>query len=427
MKATPWLRLALIAAMAWLALSTACAAPAQPPAPQPTITPAPQPTVEAVQPSPLPPATLRIWLPAEFDPNASSQAGRLLHARLEAYAARRGDVRLDVRVKALDGPGGLLDSLVSASAAAPLALPDLIALPRPALETAALKGLLHPYDGLIPTLDDPGWYEYARQMARLQGSIFGLPFAGDALVLVYRAQDGAAPPASLADLLETAGPFAFPAADPSALFTLAMYQSAGGAIVDDQGRPMLEAARLARILETYQQGAEQELFPLWLTQFTGDEQAWQAFQDGQALMAAAWASRYLRSLPSVSLAAPLPTPGGEEYTLASGWVWAIASPNAEKQEAAAQLALFLTEGGFLAQWDAAAGYLPPSTGALETWQPAALRPWVDQVSRSAHVAPSPDVLPGLAAPLSQAVVDVLKLQAEPGAAAEQAAAALQTP
>ncbi|MCI0519061.1 MAG: extracellular solute-binding protein [Chloroflexi bacterium] len=418
-------RLALIGTLAWLALGAACAAP---PAPAVVATPTlpPPPTLEAV-PTPAPPATLRIWLPAQFDPNASSQAGRLLHARLEEYAARRQDLRLDVRVKALDGPGGLLDALISASSAAPLALPDLIALPRSALETAALKGLLHPYDGLVTPLDDPGWYEYARQMARLQGSTFGLPFAGDALVLVYRAQDAAAPPDTLASLLELPGPFAFPAADPAALFTLALYQAAGGAIVDDQGRPMLEDARLASILEVYQQGAQKELFPLWLTQFESEEQAWQAFSEGQAQMAAAWASSYLRSLPSVSLAAPLPTPGGEDYTLADGWVWAIASSNAERQEAAAQLAVFLTESRFLAQWDAAAGYLPPSSGALEAWQPAALRPWVDTVSRSAHVAPSPDVLPGLAAPLSQAVVDVLKLQAEPGAAAEQAAASLQAP
>jgi hypothetical protein len=73
-------------------------------------------------------------------------------------------------VKALDGTGGLLDALVSANAAAPLALPDLVLLPRPLLESAALKGLLHPYDGLSSLMDDPSWFDYARQLAHFKSS-----------------------------------------------------------------------------------------------------------------------------------------------------------------------------------------------------------------------------------------------------------------
>ena len=81
-----------------------------------------------------------------------------------------------MRIKAPDGPGGLLDSLTTASAAAPLALPDLVALPRPIMETAALKGLVHPYQNLTSPIDEPDWYPYARQLARLQDSIFGIAF-----------------------------------------------------------------------------------------------------------------------------------------------------------------------------------------------------------------------------------------------------------
>jgi hypothetical protein len=82
-----------------------------------------------------------------------------------------------VRIKALDGPGGLLDALSAANAAAPLALPDLILLPRPQLETAALKGLLTPFDGLSASLNNGDWYDYARDLAQLQDSTFGLPLA----------------------------------------------------------------------------------------------------------------------------------------------------------------------------------------------------------------------------------------------------------
>jgi maltose-binding protein MalE len=149
---------------------------------------------------------LQIWLPPEFDPGSGTPAGDVLQAHLDEFARRRAGVRIEVRVKAVDMPGGLLDALTSASAAAPLILPDLIALPRSSLEAAALKGLLHPYEGLSTALEHPDWYEYARKRVRIQASTYGLPFAGDARVLVYRPEAVAAPPTDWQDMLELTGP-----------------------------------------------------------------------------------------------------------------------------------------------------------------------------------------------------------------------------
>ena len=89
-----------------------------------------------------------------------------------------------MRVKAASGPGGLIESLSAASAAAPAVLPALVALSRSDLETAALKGLVFSLDGLTRIVDDTDWYAYARQLALIQGSAFGLPFAGDAIAPV---------------------------------------------------------------------------------------------------------------------------------------------------------------------------------------------------------------------------------------------------
>ena len=87
---------------------------------------------------------VRIWLPPEFDPQGNSPASSLLKARLDEFASENPDVRLEVRVKALEGAGGLLESLVAANVAAPLALPDLVLLPRPLLESAAIKRIALP-------------------------------------------------------------------------------------------------------------------------------------------------------------------------------------------------------------------------------------------------------------------------------------------
>ncbi|MBA4380168.1 MAG: hypothetical protein C0393_05765 [Anaerolinea sp.] len=96
-----------------------------------------------------------------------------------------------MRVKAESGPAGLLESLAAARQAAPSALPDLIALPYRDMETAATRGLIYPLDnltGLLAGRSSAGsdWYDYAHQLAQVQDTTFGLPFAADALALVYR-------------------------------------------------------------------------------------------------------------------------------------------------------------------------------------------------------------------------------------------------
>ena len=58
----------------------------------------------------------------------------------------------------------------------------MVALSRADLEVAALKGLVFPLDGVSTVIDEADWYDYARQLAMVQGTTFALPFAGDALV-----------------------------------------------------------------------------------------------------------------------------------------------------------------------------------------------------------------------------------------------------
>ncbi|HEX9012650.1 MAG TPA: hypothetical protein VF813_04005, partial [Anaerolineaceae bacterium] len=75
-----------------------------------------------------------LWLPPQFDPAADTEAGRLLKDRLQAFGKQEPGVNIDVRIKASSGPGGLLESLTAASAAAPDAVPSLVALSRSDLE-----------------------------------------------------------------------------------------------------------------------------------------------------------------------------------------------------------------------------------------------------------------------------------------------------
>lgn len=373
------------------------------------------------------PSRLRLWLPPQFNPADDSVAGRLLQERLSEFSARRAGVVIDVRVKAVDGPGGLLDSLTTANAAASQALPDLVALPRNHLETAALKGLLHPFTSRSGLVDDPDWYEYARQMSRLQSSTFGLPFAGDALVLVYRPVNIKIPPADWAAVLQTPDVLAFPVADPQAIFTLAQYQAKGGTLRDDQGRPALDDGILTDVFTFYQEAATGVQIPDWMTQIQREDQAWDAFKSGRSNMVITWGTRYLSETITSTLMAPIPIPGQISFTLATGWVWALGASQPEHLDLAAQLAVFLTETDFLAEWTQAVHTFPPRRSVLQGWADVSLQAQAAPVLASARLAPSADVLTVLGPALQQATLQVIKRQSDPAAAAQDAVKSLLRP
>ncbi len=424
-------RLVLYGLLALLLVASACSPNSPQPTayPQPTQTEPATPTTAPVQATPTRegPVTLRIWLPPEFDPESGSEAGELLANRLAAFSARRPDVRLEVRIKAPDGPGGMLDSLTAASAAAPLALPDLVALPRNILEAATLKGLLHTYDSLNYIFDDADWFSYAQQMARVQNSVYGIPFAGDALILVYRTTTIPAPPRNLTDTLSLKSTLAFPAADPQALFILAQYRHLGGALLDEHDRPFLDVALLGELLGYYHEYASAEVTPFWLTQYQTDAQAWQAYTDSQVDLVVTWASRFLKDQPPNSLIAPLPMPDGQTSTLARGWAWGLVSENSETQRLSVELVEFLTESDFMATWNQAAGYLPPRASAMPGWQTNIPTEMAVEILTSAELIPPSDVLNILGPPLQIATAEILKQTTDPLVAAQNAASQLEKP
>lgn len=364
---------------------------------------------------------LRLWLPPEFDPEKAGAAGALLKTRLEQFEAEHSGVKVEVRIKDLDGPGGLLESLAAASVSAPLTLPDLVLLPRPILESAALKGLLAPMDGLTDAMDDRSWFSYAQQLAHLETSTYGLPFAGDAMLLAYKPDLTGVVPHTLDDVSALGGVMLFPAADPHALHTLSMYLDGGGGLQDTQGRPLLDKSVLVKVLEFEQRASLAGAMPSWMTQYSDDTQVWDAFTGNQFPMAVTWASTFLKNLPDNPddmAVSPLPSWDGSPFTLAAGWCWALAGQDPERNRLGLQLAEFLIDKQFMAEWNLAAGYLPPRVDALQSWENSELRQTIEQISYSAQIMPQADLVSSLGPEISQAVVAVLKAESDPQNAAQ---------
>jgi len=400
-----------------------------PAGPQGTSTGLAQSTPSATAPSQDTETTrLLIWVPPFLSPVSENTTGSLLRKRLAEFQARFPNVIVETRVKAESGPGGLLDSLTTASAAAPASLPDLVALPRELEEAAALKGLLLPLDNLTSSLDDPDWYPYALELAHLQNNVYGFPFAGDALVQVYHTDLVTDTLKSWSSVVQSGQPLLFPAASENAFFTLASYQAVGGKPRDEQGRPTLAVPELSRVLDFYQQSVQSGVMPAaLLTQLQNDQAAWEAFESGQGQVVITWSSRYLQNPVTRQAISQIPGPQGKSYTLATGWVWALVGRDEEKRRLAVDLAEFLTESQFLSDWTLSMGYLPPRPGSLDLWSDQELAHSVAEIATEAVLLPPTDVLAALEVHLQQATLAVLKSQSDPSSAAEQASASLTSP
>lgn len=379
-----------------------------------------------LEPTPTPSTiTLRIWLPPQFAPDSGNPSGAILQARLDEFVSRRPGVQIEIREKSEEGAASLINSLTATNAAAPETVPDLIALPHSQLQVAVLKGVLHPYDGLTEVIDDEDWFEYAHQLGRLQNSTFGLPFAGDALVMVYRSTIET-PPVSFTDFLSGTNSLAFPAGDVQGLYPLTLYLAAGGSIYDEQGKLMISPAPLTATLTFFEQSLNNHLMSSWLTQIQNDEQCWQALSESRAKMVITWSSQYFNNLSSDYSATTIITPDGEPFTLASGWVWALANPHRSDQSLAVELAEFLSDAEFQTEWTMASGYLPTRRSALQNWQNESIRSFSNQIIASANIINGTDDLTRLTSIFYKATFSVLQGESDPNNAANEAISSLTT-
>lgn len=405
------------------------------PAPLPQITntstPRLTPTnIPTSTPTPIPAEiakTLTIWVLPDFNLNESSPANDLLKDRLYSFTRLYPGVQVQVRVKAGSGPGNMLDSLATAGAAAPLALPSLVLLGRADLETAAVKGLIYQLSKSTGEIDQADWYSYARQLASVQGSIYGLPFAGDALALVYRPSRSGGIPADWQTILQLGQVVIFPAADPSAVVAMGMYQSAGGNVEDAQHRPILQAEPLTQVYKLFSDGTQRNIFPYWITGYESGQQVWQGYREQKAHIAITWASLYLSALPADSAVRPLPPIGSASLTPATGWMWAVADPLPERREMAIRLAEFLVAPDFLAKWTQLSGYLPTRPSAMAQWQNQSLQNIFSQVLLSAQARPANDLIFSVGPILKEGTVKVIQRESDPLKAAQAAAERLAIP
>jgi len=368
---------------------------------------------------------LTVWLPPDFDSAGGNLAANMLQTRFIEFVEQHPQVRIDTRVKAEEGTGGLLDSLLGAQAAAPLSQPDLILLPHTQLQTAVQSRVIVPMSGLSTEHDSDDWYTFAQQMITVEEQVYGLPFAADALVVAYRPTAISDIPANWSALLEARRTLGLAVADPWAQFTLAELS----ALQEQAERSEFSFSEdeLIQLFEFYTSSQERGIFPFWLTQYQTYEQSWQAFTEGRVPMVVAWTSKLFDTRNVDISGAPLPTQNGDYLTVIKGWVWAISTPDIERAELVAELAEFLSTPEFLAQWSAAAGMLPPRASSLAAWSPDAKQALASQIITDAVGLPPQETLQLWGQPLADAMVAILKQEQTPQEAMQAVMSAVANP
>ena len=326
------------------------------------------PTTEVTDSSPQSVVELHLWLAPEFDPENESPAGSMLQERLTTFEASHPGVSISVRIKEETGVGGLLQSLESASIAAPGVLPDVISLSPDALQAAAVSELLIPLDGLLETPSSPAWYDHTIAPSRIDGSSFGQPFASETEILAYRTFLFSTPPLTWSEVLAGPEPFLFPAGDPQATFTLAQYLALGGELQNDEGEPALDPITLTEVLSFYSSLQNSGTLSIATLQYVAAAETWDALLSERATSALAPLSALLlESDLRIYSAVPLPNQSEPGFGFSKTWSWAIVSDDPDQQNLATVLIEWLTRPQFIGPWTHALGMLPTTAQAMEQW------------------------------------------------------------
>ena len=388
----------------------------------PSDTPAatPQP-VEST--TPLPTADLSgltIWIPPAFRSDSNSRAGEVFNRRIDAFEALHPGTTIGVRIKAAGGSGGLRDSLAAAIAAAPGAIPDLVALDQFDLRAAAIKDLIRPLDGLLPAGAWDSYYPYAKSIVTVDGRRFGLPFTGDAIVLAGTLVPYPTPRRWTDSGVGTSPMFA-PLADSRALFMFFGYYAAGGAPLLSTADARIEPEPLALAL-TWLQAMQQDgvLKPrsLQLDSFESSFLAIESVGDSSVTLYS------IASRSNDYFLGHLPTPEGEAFSLATSWSWAVAASDPARQMLAAEMMSWLSDPAFLAEWTEAQGIMPPGRSALELLAAGNRRELVSSISEKALPFPDDEILVFAGPVFSKAARRVLIDGVSPEDSAQEASKAI---
>jgi hypothetical protein len=305
------------------------------------------------------PVTIILWVPDDFAVSSSEQVQKLLIDRLDAFEIDHPGTSIDLRFKNVKQKESMMDLLNTDNRVAPSVLPDVILLNRSDMETAAIKGLLVPFDNFPAGADIKGIFPGFADPGKLQGSTFGVPAAGDGLFVIYKKFSGEQLPA-WKEILNSSLKIGVNLNDPNATIFIALYLSAGGELTDENGKPHLDPAIFTQFLNFIRETRIQSTFPDWALLASDWTEVTKRFENGESDMEINWYSSTIKNGLDQYTYHALPGLADSSATVLSGWYWSIANPALDRPAIRMELLSFLSQPVFASSWSNTAGYLPVS-------------------------------------------------------------------
>jgi ABC-type glycerol-3-phosphate transport system substrate-binding protein len=388
-----------------------------PPGVTPTPTLAPTPT-EAV-------VNLHMWMPVSLAPN-DTPGGDVLNAQLEEFDVQHADATIHITPKMERGRGGLLDLLRTASPVAPGYLPDVIMLTDGDLAIAAREGLVQPLDALLDPATENDLFSFARSAARIDGVRIGVPLVVDFNHAVYGATRFATAPLAWSALISDSIPLLFTFANGASVSdsVMADYTWLGGAIINAESQPTLDASILTRLLTSYQSAHDANVIALSSLNFASVDDVWSSARRSNFPLSIVRASQFLaarRDDLDVSYARAPAMSNGFAPPIGRSWNLALVTRDPRRQELAVRLIEHLSAPESLAAWTQTQGVLPASLAAFDQWVGADdYIEFARSELNRAQAPPSPAAIEAVSPAFLTAIRDVINGRVTPAAAAAAA-------
>lgn len=337
------------------------------------------------------PMTLIIWIPGEFDPSIDTVFGGSFIDLLSAYEANTDDLQIEVVRKKITGPGGMFAYLRSAPPVAPEVLPDLVMMDSSNIAQALGEELIVPLEMLSSSLSTGVLYPAAAELAQVDGALVSWPYLLEAQHTVYRQTFFTEAPCLTGVVIKAGVPFEFAAAPLTGVnqTTLHQYLAAGGTLEDEAGNPALDTAILTELLDFYEEGLKEEVIASTIFQYSGPAEVWERYEErlnNLAVVTSTLALSDPEALENTGFC-PIPSVAGEPFAFINTWSWAVATADAERQDAALDLLQYMVDPIVQGEFTQSAGWLPSGPAALAAWGEDPYAIFADELLSAATIRP----------------------------------------
>ena len=352
--------------------------------------------------------SLNLWLGNDLVTGYDDPAYALLKDRIDQFNSLNPGLNVSIRIKEIEGTGGILESLDTARDAAPLAAPDLIAADLHTLQSIQSMGLITPvYSADLPFENLNQYYPFSLEAVTEEETILALPFGADLLVMYTNPEVIEAIPASWSDVYKTPLTLAFAASNQEALFQVGLYQAIAGNLLDENGDLKLTEVSLVSLFDFFSQTRARGQTPYQIS-ILEEDSAWEAFKDQTYSAVINWTSlSYGGDLNNYGISYP-PTLSGNPALLANAWYWGITTLDQEKVEGVRALAEFLSDPEFLYEFGLESGLVPVQKNVFDFGADAKTTALLKELLLNARSIPEESVINSLGPKLAEYTIMILK-------------------